>query len=76
MIRHGRSLGNEMMDRPGNWWGDPHFKDDATLRDAPLSDRGIQQAIALGVADDVSISKTTTSSSSSSTSTTTTIPQH
>ena len=82
MIRHGRSLGNEMMDRPGNRWGDPHFKDDATLRDAPLSDRGIQQAIALGVADtDASISKptTTTSSSSSSSTTTTTsstIPQH
>jgi len=48
MIRHGRSLGNDMMDQPGNRWGDPHFKDDATLRDAPLSERGIQQAVELG----------------------------
>ncbi|KAI2491926.1 Histidine phosphatase [Fragilaria crotonensis] len=48
LIRHGRSLGNDMMDQPGNRWGDPHFKDDATLCDAPLSERGIQQAMTLG----------------------------
>jgi hypothetical protein len=48
LIRHGRSLGNEMMDQPGNQWGDPYFRDDANLIDSPLSPRGIEQAVALG----------------------------
>lgn len=44
LIRHGRSLGNDMMDKPGNRWGDPGFRDDGSLIDSPLSDLGIQQA--------------------------------
>jgi len=48
LIRHGRSWGNEMMDQPGNQWGDPNFRDDENLIDAHLSSRGVEQAIALG----------------------------
>lgn len=52
MIRHGRSLGNDMMDQPGNRWGDPTFTDNGSLIDSPLSDVGIQQAKALSDDDD------------------------
>jgi glucosyl-3-phosphoglycerate phosphatase len=48
LIRHGRSLGNDMMDEPGNQWGDPQFRDDENLIDSNLSSRGVQQAQALG----------------------------
>ena len=44
MIRHGRSLGNDLMDQPGNRWGDPEFRDDASLLDASLSEVGVRQA--------------------------------
>jgi broad specificity phosphatase PhoE len=39
-IRHGVSVANELMDRPGNQWGDSTFRDDPTLIDAPLSTSG------------------------------------
>jgi broad specificity phosphatase PhoE len=47
LIRHGRSLANDMMDRPGNRWGDHTFTDDATLVDTSLSANGVKQAEAL-----------------------------
>jgi hypothetical protein len=34
MIRHGRSLGNDLMSKPGNEWGAPTFRDDPSLIDA------------------------------------------
>jgi len=47
LIRHGLSLSNEDMDRPGNRWGDPTFIDDASLVDTLLSEKGISQAASL-----------------------------
>lgn len=44
LIRHGTSLANEFMDRPGNRWGDKTFTDDMSLVDASLSQTGISQA--------------------------------
>ena len=44
LIRHGTSLGNEFMERPGNRWGDKTFTDDLSLVDASLSQTGISQA--------------------------------
>ena len=44
LIRHGTSIANEFMDRPGNRWGDATFTDDGNLVDAPLSQTGIIQA--------------------------------
>mmetsp|Transcript_45633 Transcript_45633/g.111139 ORF Transcript_45633/g.111139 Transcript_45633/m.111139 type:complete len:997 (+) Transcript_45633:180-3170(+) len=41
-IRHGISVANEFMARPGNQWGDATFRDDPTLIDAPLSQSGRQ----------------------------------
>lgn len=38
-VRHGVSVANEEMSRPGNQWGDPNFRDDGK-RDAPLSEAG------------------------------------
>lgn len=51
MIRHGRSLGNDMMDKPGNRWGDANFQDDATLIDSPLNDLGKNQAKSMSIED-------------------------
>lgn len=42
-IRHARSEGNEMMAKPGNKWGDPTFRDDATLIDARITETGRKQ---------------------------------
>jgi broad specificity phosphatase PhoE len=47
LIRHGRSLANDMMERPGNRWGDPEFQDDPTLIDSSLSQLGTEQALQL-----------------------------
>ena len=44
LIRHGTSLANEFMDRPGNRWGDKTFTDDMSLVDASLSQTGVSQA--------------------------------
>jgi broad specificity phosphatase PhoE len=44
-IRHATSLANEFMAQPGNTWGEVTFSDDANLRDAPLSETGIQQCV-------------------------------
>ena len=41
-IRHGVSVANEFMARPGNQWGDATFRDDPKLIDAPLSEFGRQ----------------------------------
>jgi broad specificity phosphatase PhoE len=45
-IRHGASVANEKMQRPGNTWGEPTFVDDGEI-DSPLSDLGRQQALQL-----------------------------
>jgi|UniRef100_A0A8J9SGX8 broad specificity phosphatase PhoE len=42
-LRHGTSVANEWMTGP-NAWGASTFRDDVTLRDAPLSDAGRAQA--------------------------------
>lgn len=47
LIRHGSSLANESLYRPGNQWGDATFTDDISLVDATLSPRGIRQAESL-----------------------------
>jgi broad specificity phosphatase PhoE len=44
-IRHAKSVANEFMAQPGNTWGEATFSDDANLRDAPLSETGIQQCV-------------------------------
>lgn len=44
LVRHGTSVANEYMNRPGNQWGDATFHDDGTMQDARLSHRGEQQA--------------------------------
>lgn len=44
LIRHGVSVANEYMNQDGNRWGDATFYDNINLRDAPLSETGMQQA--------------------------------
>lgn len=42
-VRHAISQANEFMHQPGNRWGDTTFRDDLSLVDSPLSERGMQQ---------------------------------
>jgi broad specificity phosphatase PhoE len=44
LIRHGCTHMNEYLSKPGSRWGEPTFADDWSLRDSPLSNRGISQA--------------------------------
>jgi broad specificity phosphatase PhoE len=47
-VRHGQSISNEWMERPGNVWGGVNYNDfGGNTPDAPLSDQGIAQAKAL-----------------------------
>jgi broad specificity phosphatase PhoE len=47
-VRHGQSISNEWMERPGNVWGGVNYNDfGGNTPDAPLSDQGIAQARAL-----------------------------